>query len=116
VDFEKLRHFAVTAAEGSFHRASIKRCIALPALSRQIRDFAYDIGATLFPRTLQGVKLSRAGELLLAEVEGQLPQIELAGSAVLTAMWPADRATGAFHQLIGLLVEPMALEENAWKT
>ena len=61
MDFKKLRYFAVTAAEGSFHRASMKLCIAQPALSRQIRDLEDDIGAKLFLRSSQGVKLSRAG-------------------------------------------------------
>jgi DNA-binding transcriptional LysR family regulator len=116
VDLERLRYFAVTAAEGRFHRASIKLCIAQPALSRQIRDFEHDIGAKPFLRSSQGVKLSRADEVLLAQVERQLPQFELAKSAALTPMGNASRESKAIHQLIERLVEPMALEENAWKT
>jgi DNA-binding transcriptional LysR family regulator len=78
MDFKKLRYFAVTAQEGSFHRASMKLRIAQPALSRQIRDLEDEIGARLFIRSSQGVTLARAGEVLLAEVERLLPQIELA--------------------------------------
>lgn len=78
MDLRKLRHFAVAAAEGSLHRAAVKLCIAQPALSRQIRDLEDEVGAKLFVRSSQGVKLSQAGEILLAEVERLLPQIELA--------------------------------------
>lgn len=78
MDLKKLRYFAVTAAEGSFHRASAKLHIAQPALSRQIRDLEDEIGASLFVRSSQGVTLSPAGEVLLVEVQRLLPQIELA--------------------------------------
>lgn len=78
MDLKKLRYFAVTAAEGSFHRASAKLNVAQPALSRQIRALEQEIGTPLFVRSSQGVTLSAAGEVLLTEVERLLPQIELA--------------------------------------
>lgn len=78
MDFKKLRYFAVTAAEGSFHRASVKLNIAQPALSRQIRDLEEEIGTNLFVRSSRGVSLSPTGAVLHAEVERLLPQIELA--------------------------------------
>ena len=56
----------------------VKLCIAQPALSRQMRDLEDEVGAKLFVRSSQGVTLSPAGEILLAEVERLLPQIELA--------------------------------------
>lgn len=78
MDLRKLRYFAVTAAEGSFHQASGKLHIAQPALSRQIRDLEAEIGGNLFVRSSQGVTLTPAGEILLADVQRLLPQIELA--------------------------------------
>lgn len=78
MDFKKLRYFSVTAAEGSFHRASALLHVAQPALSRQIRDLEEEIGTSLFLRSSKGVRLSPAGEVLLAEVERLLPQIDLA--------------------------------------
>jgi DNA-binding transcriptional LysR family regulator len=78
VDLKKLRYFAVTAAEGSFHKASAKLHIAQPALSRQIRDLEAEIGACLFVRTSQGVSLTPAGEVLLAQAERLLAQLEFA--------------------------------------
>lgn len=78
MDFKKLRYFAVAATEGSFHAASAKLHVAQPALSRQIRYLEEEIGADLFIRYARGVRLSRAGAVLLAEVQRLLPQIELA--------------------------------------
>lgn len=78
MDLKKLRYFAVTASEGSFHRAAAKLNMAQPALSRQVRDLEEEIGTTLFVRSSKGVTLSRAGEVLLAEVDRLLPQIEQA--------------------------------------
>jgi DNA-binding transcriptional LysR family regulator len=80
MELRRLRYFAVAAAEGSFHRASARLHIAQPALSRQIRDLEDELGVTLFARSAKGVKLSPAGEVLLAQVERLLPQIELAKS------------------------------------
>lgn len=78
MDLKKLKYFAVVATEGSFHRASAKLYVAQPALSRQIRDLEEEIGVDLFVRSSRGVSLSPAGEVLLAEVERLLPQIEQA--------------------------------------
>lgn len=85
MDLKKLRNFAVTAAEGSFHRGAAKLHIAQPALSRQIRDLEQDIGTELFVRSSQGVTLSPAGKVLLAEVDRLLPQIELAKDMAMRA-------------------------------
>ena len=78
MDLKRLRYFAIAAAEGSFHRASARLHVAQPALSRQIRELEEELGVVLFVRSAQGVTLSPAGEVLLAEVERLLPQVELA--------------------------------------
>lgn len=78
MDPKKLRYFVVTAAEGSLHRASTKLHIAQPALSRHIRSLEHEVGTSLFIRSAQGVTLSAAGEVLLADAKRLLPQIELA--------------------------------------
>lgn len=78
MELRRLRYFAVAAIEGSFHRASARLHIAQPALSRQIRDLEEELEVVLFVRSAQGVTLSPAGRVLLAEVERLLPQVELA--------------------------------------
>lgn len=78
MDLKRLNYFAVVAGEGSFHRASTRLNIAQPALSRQVRELERELDAQLLIRSTRGVRLSPAGEALLAEVERLLPQIELA--------------------------------------
>ncbi len=78
MELRHLRYFAMAAAEGSFHRASLRLNVAQPALSRQIRDLEEELDVPLFVRSAQGVKLSPAGEVFLTEVKRLLTQIELA--------------------------------------
>lgn len=78
MELRHLRYFAMAAAEGSFHRASLQLNVAQPALSRQIRDLEEELDVPLFVRSAQGVKLSPAGEVFLTEVKRLLTQIELA--------------------------------------
>jgi DNA-binding transcriptional LysR family regulator len=78
MDLKRLNYFAVVAREGSFHRAAARLNIAQPALSRQVRELEQDLDAQLLIRSTQGVRLSPAGEALLAEVDRLLPQVDLA--------------------------------------
>jgi DNA-binding transcriptional LysR family regulator len=80
MDLKRLRNFAVVAAAGSFHGAAEQLYIAQPALSRQMRSLEEELGVALFERSVRGVKLSSAGEVLLSELERLLPQIDLAMS------------------------------------
>ena len=80
MDLKRLRNFAVVAAAGSFHGAAEQLYIAQPALSRQMRSLEEELGVALFERSVRGVKLSSAGEVLLSELERLLPQLDLAMS------------------------------------
>lgn len=80
MDLRSLRYFATIAQEGSFQRASMQLHIAQPALSRQIRNLEEDLGVSLFARSTTGVKLTPAGQVLLAEVKELLARVELATS------------------------------------
>jgi DNA-binding transcriptional LysR family regulator len=76
MELRHLRYFATAAAEGSLHSAAARLNIAQPALSRQIRDLETELGVLLFIRSVEGVKLTVAGETLLTDVKRLLPQIE----------------------------------------
>src|ERR1700740_2482009 len=78
MDLRQLRYFATAAAEGSLHRAAARLNIAQPALSRQIRNLEQELETSLFYRSVEGVKLTTAGEGLLTDVKRLLPQIEQA--------------------------------------
>jgi DNA-binding transcriptional LysR family regulator len=76
----QLRYFVTATDEGSIHRASTRLNISQPALSRQIRELEEELGAALFVRTVQGVTLSPAGEVLIEEARRLLAQCERAMS------------------------------------
>jgi DNA-binding transcriptional LysR family regulator len=118
MELRHLRYFATAAVEGSLHRASARLRIAQPALSRQIRDLEKELDVALFARSAGGVKLTQAGEVLLADVKRLLPQIDQAraraqragteqlGMLRIGATLPAAEArfaVGAFAEIRRLL-------------
>ena len=80
MDLRRLRYFAITAAEGSFHAAAGKLNIAQPALSRQVRELEQELGVQLFVRSVRGVALTPAGEVLVGEAERVFRQVDSAVS------------------------------------
>lgn len=63
-----LRYFEEVAVLGSVRRAAERLHIAPSAVTRQIRAFEDLLGVPLFERLPRGVKLTAAGELMLASV------------------------------------------------
>ncbi len=62
MDVNWLEDFLAVAETGNFSRASARRGIAQPALSRRIQALERWIGTPLFQRTSRRVDLTRAGE------------------------------------------------------
>jgi DNA-binding transcriptional LysR family regulator len=65
VDVRRLRYFVAIAEELHFGRASERLNVAQPALSRQMVELEAAIGAALFDRTRNQIRLTVAGETLL---------------------------------------------------
>ncbi|GII80609.1 LysR family transcriptional regulator [Sphaerisporangium rufum] len=78
VDTRELRYFIAVAEELHFGRAADRLGIAQPPLSRAIRRLEHRVGARLFDRTGRGVRLTAAGEVLLAEGRAALDAVSAA--------------------------------------
>ena len=78
MELRQLRYFVTIVGQGSFSKASVVLNIAQPALSTQIRNMEYELGAPLLFRGAQGVKPTPAGETLLVHARSILGQVEAA--------------------------------------
>lgn len=77
-DIRTLRCFVTVAEERNITRAANRLNIAQPALSRKIANLERDLKLSLFDRSVRGVDLTPAGEVLLDRAYGIFGQ--LAGS------------------------------------
>ena len=65
IELRHLRYFTALADAGSFTRAAERMFIAQPTLSQQIRRLEEIVGAPLLQRCRDGVRLTKAGAVLL---------------------------------------------------
>lgn len=65
MELRHLRYFVEVASELSFSKAARRLHVSQPAISRQIRDLELEIGAELFVRQENQVRLTEQGRLLL---------------------------------------------------
>ncbi len=65
IELRHLRYFVALADAGSFTRAAERMFIAQPTLSQQIRRLEEIVGAPLLQRRRGGVRLTKAGAVLL---------------------------------------------------
>ena len=82
LDTRLLRSFLVVAHEGTITRAAARLHIAQQALSAQVQQLERAFGATLLVRTSRGVRLTRAGDELLAGAEPLLAELDALGTRV----------------------------------
>ncbi|QUQ68869.1 LysR family transcriptional regulator [Kutzneria sp. CA-103260] len=82
MELRHLVHFIAVAQERNFTRAAGRLNLVQSALSVSIRNLEKDLGAPLFDRTSQGVRLSPAGEAFLPEARRVLRDVETARDAV----------------------------------
>jgi DNA-binding transcriptional LysR family regulator len=69
MELRHLRYFIAAAEEQHFGRASDRLHVTRPAVSQIIADLEKEVGAVLFDRSAQGVKLTAAGRALLPKLQ-----------------------------------------------
>lgn len=78
MELRHLRYFVTLAEELNFGRAARRLHMAQPPLSRQIQSLEQELGTPLFERLLRGLRLTPAGEEMLAGARRVLAEVERA--------------------------------------
>ncbi|MCA6123082.1 LysR family transcriptional regulator [Bradyrhizobium sp. WSM 1704] len=78
MELRHLRYFVALGEGLNFTRAAERLHIAQPPLSQQIRQLEDELGVTLLQRNSRPVRLTEAGELLLARARSLLANVEAA--------------------------------------
>lgn len=71
-----MKYAVEVAKAGSLNKASERLYVALPNISRSIKELEADLGITIFERTAKGVTLTAVGEEFIHYAKGLLSQIE----------------------------------------
>jgi DNA-binding transcriptional LysR family regulator len=86
MNLRQLEYFVAIAEVGSVTRAAERLFVSQPALSQQIRALERELGGALLERLPQGVRLTAAGQSLLAEAHATLRHAERGRHAVRSAL------------------------------
>ncbi len=76
MNIQHMRHAVTVATQGSLGKASEILLIAVPNISRSIKELEADLGITVFERTPKGMELTPQGEEFIAFAKDILSQIE----------------------------------------
>ena len=71
-----MKYAVEVAKAGSLNKASESLLIAVPNISRSIKELEFDLGITIFDRTTKGMCLTPEGEEFMNFAKGILSQIE----------------------------------------
>ncbi|QBI54459.1 LysR family transcriptional regulator [Streptomonospora litoralis] len=110
LDADRIRVLVEVAHAGSITAAAERMSFTAPALSQQLAKLERELGCPLVERSRTGVRLTRAGRVLLAYGERVVGELRDAESAVRAAAGeaPARLSLGAFASA-GKLLVPGAL-------
>ncbi len=76
MELRSLRYLLAVAEEGHFTRAAERCFVSQPALSQQIRKLEEELGEVLLDRATTPVRLTAAGEVVVAHARRMLAELE----------------------------------------
>lgn len=76
MNFSHVKYALTVAKTGSLSKASEELLIAVPNISRSIKELEADLNITIFERTTKGMQLTLEGEEFLGFAKGILEQID----------------------------------------
>lgn len=85
IDSRRLFYFSQVAKLGSFTAAEAALDVSQSTLSRQLQLLEEEVGATLLVRASRGVSTTHAGEILLAQADLIMHEMELAREQISAA-------------------------------
>ena len=80
MELRHLRYFVGVADAASVSKAALRVHVSQPALSRQIHDLERELGVRLFVRAGRGIRLTAAGDDLLARARDVLTRADSLGA------------------------------------
>jgi DNA-binding transcriptional LysR family regulator len=86
MNLRQLEYFVAVVEQGSFTAAAERLFVSQPSLSQQIAALERELGGQLLERLPRGVRVTAAGEGLLAEARATLRHAERARRAARTAL------------------------------
>ena len=82
MDFTALHYFSATAHSRSIRAASDRLHVSPSAISRQIAKLERELRAPVFDRRAQGMRLTPAGTILLAQIDGVMREFSRVQSRI----------------------------------
>jgi DNA-binding transcriptional LysR family regulator len=106
MDPRRVLTFRAVAAERSFSRAARTLALTQPAVSQQVAALEKEVGARLLAREPGGLRLTAAGEVLLAHADAIAERLELAATQLdeLAGAARLRLRVGAFPSALACLV------------
>ena len=107
MDFRRLQHFLAVADHHGFTAASKAVFVSQPALSLAVKELEAELGAELFTRLGRSIRLTPAGEALLAPARQALRDLET-GRAAVSAVTGLRAGRLSLGSLPTLAADPLA--------
>jgi DNA-binding transcriptional LysR family regulator len=104
MDPRRVLTFRAVAHERSFSRAARTLSLTQPAVSQQVAALEREVGARLLDREPGGLRLTRAGEILLTHADAIAERFALATTQLGELTAPARLRIGAFPSALAALV------------